>query len=41
MPGGAYRAPVSIHDISDPLVKDLLSEKGYDEIVEELRNDPL
>jgi peptide chain release factor 3 len=36
VPGGAYRAPVSIHDISDPLVKDLLSGKVYEEIVEEL-----
>jgi len=36
VPGGAYRAPVAIHDISDQVVKDILSEKVYAEIVEEL-----
>ncbi|MBP7584803.1 MAG: peptide chain release factor 3 [Spirochaetes bacterium] len=36
VPGGAYRAPVSVHDMSDPLVKGMLNAKVYDEIVEEL-----
>jgi peptide chain release factor 3 len=36
VPGGAYRAPVSIHDISDPTVKDIMYERTYNEIVEEL-----
>lgn len=36
VPGGSYRAPESIHDITDPFVKNLLSEAVYKEIVEEL-----
>ncbi len=36
VPGGAYRAPVSVHDLNDPLVKDILDEQVYDEVVEEL-----
>ena len=36
VPGGAYRAPVSVHDLSDPLVKDILSDHVYHEVVEEL-----
>lgn len=36
VPGGAYRAPVSVHDLSDPRVKGLLDEQTYHEVVEEL-----
>jgi peptide chain release factor 3 len=36
VPGGAYRAPVSIHDMSDPLVKDIMYERTYNEVVEEI-----
>jgi peptide chain release factor 3 len=34
--GGAYRAPVSIHDLSAPLVREKLSEETYGKVVEEL-----
>lgn len=33
---GAYRAPVSVHDLSDPFVKENLQENLYREVVEEL-----
>ena len=36
VPGGSYRAPVSVRDLSDPLVKGLLHEQTYKEISEEL-----
>jgi peptide chain release factor 3 len=36
VPGGAYKAPVSVHDLSDPTVKDIMYERTYNEIVEEL-----
>ncbi len=36
VPGGAYRAPVSVHDLSDPSVKNVLNEQVYHEVVEEL-----
>jgi peptide chain release factor 3 len=36
VPGGAYRAPVSVHGISDPAVKDVLSEVSYRQILEEI-----
>lgn len=36
VPGGAYKAPVSVHDFSDDSVREKLSEKAYDEIAEEL-----
>ncbi|MBI4180258.1 peptide chain release factor 3 [bacterium] len=36
VPGGLYRAPVSVRNLSDPLVKDLLHEQSYREIVEDL-----
>ena len=36
VPGGAYRAPVSVRDLSDPSVKDILHEQTYREVVEEL-----
>src|SRR4030065_1452712 len=36
VPGGAYKAPVSVRDLSDPSVKDILHEQGYNEVVEEV-----
>ena len=36
VPGGAYKAPVSVHDLTDPSVKDILHEQTYSEVVEEL-----
>lgn len=36
VPGGSYRAPVTIHDITDPFIKEILNEKAYNEIIEEL-----
>jgi len=36
VPGGAYKAPVSVHGLSDPSVKDILHEQTYREVVEEL-----
>jgi peptide chain release factor 3 len=36
VPGGAYRAPVAVHDLSDPTVKGILTDSVYAEIVEEL-----
>lgn len=36
VPGGAFRAPVSIHGFDDPFVRDLLSAETYDQIAEEL-----
>ena len=33
---GAFRAPVSVHDLSDPFVKGHLHESVYKEVVEEL-----
>ncbi|HKI79381.1 MAG TPA: peptide chain release factor 3 [Ignavibacteriaceae bacterium] len=34
--GGSFKAPVSIHDITDPLVKEKLSEKNYETVTGEL-----
>lgn len=34
--GGMYRAPVSVHDLSDPIVKDRLDESVYKKTVEEV-----
>src|SRR4051812_20422326 len=34
--GGAYRAPVSIHDLSDPAVRDVMSAEAYAKSVDEL-----
>jgi peptide chain release factor 3 len=34
--GNAYKAPVSIHDITDPFVKDKLSEQNFEKVSEEL-----
>ena len=36
VPGGSYRAPVSVHDISDTRVSSVLSPEVYEEINEEL-----
>jgi peptide chain release factor 3 len=36
VPGGEYKAPVSVHDLSDPFVKGMLSEQTYREVIEEL-----
>jgi peptide chain release factor 3 len=36
VPGGSYRAPVFVRDLSDPLIKDLFPEQVYREVVEEL-----
>lgn len=35
-PGGAYRAPESVHDLSDQTVRQKLSEESYLKVVEEL-----
>ena len=34
--GGAYRAPVSVHDITDPTVREAMSESAYTKAVDEL-----
>ena len=34
--GGAYRAPVTIHDLSDPAVREKLSDETHAKVVEEL-----
>jgi peptide chain release factor 3 len=36
VPGGEYRAPVSVHDLADPLVRDAMSPEAYTRTVEEL-----
>jgi peptide chain release factor 3 len=36
VPGGAYRAPVDVKDIGDPVVRSQLSDNLYSSIVEEL-----
>lgn len=36
VPGGAYRAPVMVRDLTDPRVKEILREQIYREVVEEL-----
>ncbi|MBF0490108.1 MAG: peptide chain release factor 3 [Candidatus Omnitrophica bacterium] len=36
VPGGSYRAPVSVHGLSDPFVKEIMYEQRYREVVEEL-----
>ncbi len=35
-PGGAFRAPVAVHDVTDPQVRDRLPEKTYHTLLEEL-----
>lgn len=34
--GNAFKAPVSIHDITDPFVKEKLSQENYEHVTEEL-----
>ena len=34
--GNAFKAPVSIHNIADPFVKEKLSEENYEKVTEEL-----
>ena len=34
--GGAFKAPVSIHDLSAPMVKDVLDEASYKKVLEEM-----
>jgi len=34
--GGAYRAPVTVHDLKDSLIKDLLDPAAYEQALEEL-----
>jgi peptide chain release factor 3 len=34
--GGSYRAPVSVHGLSDPVVRETMSEDVYAKVVEEL-----
>lgn len=35
-PGGKFKAPVSIHDLSDPQVRERLSEQRYETLIESL-----
>lgn len=36
VPGGEFRAPVSVHDLADAAVRDTMSPKAYARVVEEL-----
>jgi len=36
VPGGEYRAPVSVHGLSDPVVRDQMDPQAYHRMVEEL-----
>ena len=36
-PGGTFRAPVSVHDLEDPAVREQLSADVYTQVVEELQ----
>jgi peptide chain release factor 3 len=36
VPGGEYRAPVSVHDLSDPVVRERMAPDVYHHVVEEL-----
>jgi peptide chain release factor 3 len=36
VPGGGYRAPVSVHGLEDPLVRDQMTPDSYGRMVEEL-----
>jgi peptide chain release factor 3 len=36
VPGGQYRAPVSVHGLSDPFVREQMMPESYDRMVEEL-----
>ncbi|HTL48356.1 MAG TPA: peptide chain release factor 3 [Verrucomicrobiae bacterium] len=35
--GGAYRAPETVHDLSDPLIKDKMDERTYQQVMEEIQ----
>jgi peptide chain release factor 3 len=34
--GGVFKAPVSVHDVSDPFIKDKLNDKIYEKVSEEI-----
>jgi peptide chain release factor 3 len=34
--GGAFKAPVSVHDLSDDFVRDLMDERVYNDVAEEI-----
>src|SRR5437867_776821 len=36
VPGGQYRAPVSVHGLADPIVREQMTPEGYARMVEEL-----
>ena len=36
VPGGEYRAPVSVHDLSDPVVRETMTDETYMQVVDEL-----
>ena len=36
VPGGAFRAPVSVHEVSDPVLKEILGGDTYNDTAEEL-----
>ncbi|HNQ88929.1 MAG TPA: peptide chain release factor 3 [Verrucomicrobiota bacterium] len=36
VPGGAFRAPVSVHGLDDPLVRDMMAPDAYRRVVDEL-----
>src|SRR5262245_41847369 len=36
VPGGEYRAPVSVHGLSDPVVREQMNPEAYQRVVEEL-----
>ncbi len=36
VPGGAFRAPVSVHDLADPIVRDAMATEVYQRVVDEL-----
>ena len=36
VPNGAYRAPVSVHNLAEPLVRETMSEAAFNKVVEEL-----
>ncbi|OGI07144.1 MAG: peptide chain release factor 3 [Candidatus Margulisbacteria bacterium GWF2_35_9] len=36
MPGGTYKAPFSVHDITDPAFKNILNETSYENFIEEV-----
>ncbi len=36
VPNGAYRAPVSVHNLAEPIVRETMSEEAFAKVVEEL-----